>query len=219
MTAICPSSILACGMRVTLLDSLGNVAPSPNNSYVSNKLVALQTTPDTFAPTEAQQVSGCNCLVASAKFPELLKRFNLQITKGALEPALESMMVGATVVLSGPDPIGEWWQNNSICGQGTPPYVALEVWSQAYEGNGQSATFPYVHWIWPKTRWIQGQSTLDVNFKQDILTGFSDPNGLWGTGPYEDDPGENIGPMGGYWFTSDPPPTAFCGYESVVPSS
>ena len=29
MSAICPSSILACGMRVTLLDSLGKVEPGP----------------------------------------------------------------------------------------------------------------------------------------------------------------------------------------------
>lgn len=219
MAAICPSSILACGMRVTLLDSLGNVASGPNNSYVSDKLIQIQTTPDTFAPAEAQQVSGCNCLVASAKFPELLKRFNLEVQKGALEPALESMMVGTTVVLDGADPIGEWWQDNSICGHGTPPYVALEVWSQAFEGNGQSPTWPFVHWIWPMTRWIQGQSTLNVDFKQDVLTGFSLPNDRWGHGPYSDSPGEVIGPQGGYWFTTDEPPDAVCGYQTVTPSS
>lgn len=219
MTAICPASILACGMRVTVLDSLGNVANQANNYYVSNKLIELQFTADNFEPAEREQVSGCNCLIASAKFPPLLKRFNLEIQKGALEPALESLMLGGSVVLNGSDPIGQWFPNNSECGDTPPPYVALEVWSQAFEGNAQSPTWPYVHWIWPMTRWSIGQSTLNTDLKTTVLTGFSNPNSRWGHGPYDDDPGEVIGPQGGYWFTTTVPPTAECGYQTVTPSS
>lgn len=219
MTAICPSSILACGMRVTLLDSLGNVAPGPNNSYVTDGLIQIQFTPDVFTPDERTQVSGCNCVIASAKFASLLKRFDLEIQKGQLEPGLEALMTGADVVLSGSDPIGAWWPNNSECGDTPPPFVALEVWSQAFEGNSQSEILPNIHWIWPKTQWILGQSVLNNDFKQDVLTGFSVPNSLWGEGPYGDGPGENVGPQGGYWMTADDPPTAECGYQTVVPSS
>jgi hypothetical protein len=219
MTAICPSSILACGMRVTLLDSLGDVAPGPNNSYVTDGLIQIQFTPDLFVPPEREQVSGCNCVIASAKFPSLLKRFDLTIDKGQLEPGLESLMTGADVVLSGPDPIGAWWPNNAQCGETPPPFVALEVWSQAYEGNAQSEVLPNIHWVWPKTQWVLGQSTLNNDIKQDQLVGFSIPNSLWGQGPYGDGPGENVGPMGGYWFTADDPPAAACGYATVVPSS
>lgn len=219
MTAICPASILACGMRVTLLDSLGNVNTGSNNYYVTDKLVQLQFTPDLFEPQERELVAGCNCLVASAKFPSLLKRFNLEVQEGALEPALEALMTGSSTVTSGSDIIGEFWPDNSICGNGTPPYVALEVWSYAWEGNGQSQTLPYVHWIWPMTRWVLGQGTLNTDFKSEPLNGFSLPNSRWGHGPYDDDPGVVIGAQGGYWFTATAPPTAVCGYQTVVPSS
>lgn len=220
MTAICPSSILACGMRVTVLDSLGNVVDDPNNEWVSNKLIQIQFTPDVFEPTEQQQISGCNCVIATQKYPSLLKRFNLEIQKGALEPGLESMMLGSAVVLDDDgDPIGTWWPNNAECGDTPPPFVALEVWSQTLAGNHQDPLLPYVHWIWPMTRWVLGQSTLSVDIKQEVLTGFSIPNSRWGHGPYGDDPGEVVGPMGGYWFTDEAPPVGVCGYQTVTPSS
>jgi hypothetical protein len=219
VTAICPTSILACGMRVTLLDSLGRVAPGPNNFWVTDGLIQLQFTPDVFVPNEITQVSGCNCLIANAKFASLLKRFDLTLDKGQLEPGLEALMTGADVVLDAGSPIGAWWPDNSECDKTPPPFVALEVWSQAYLGNAPSPDFPFVHWIWPKTQWILGQSTLAADAKQDQLTGFSIPSSLWGDGPYSDGPGEDIGVMGGYWFTDVEPPVASCGYGTVVPSS
>lgn len=219
MAALCPSSILACGMRVTTLTSLGAVDPDPNNFYTTDGLIEIQFTTDNFEPPEREQANGCNCLIASAKYPPLLKRFNLVIQKGKLEPGLESMMIGSDVVLDGADPIGAWWPNNSECGDTPPPFVALEVWTQAQVGNAQSAQWPYIHWIWPMTRWSLGQGTLNSDIKVDTLNGYSIPNSAWGHGPYGDDPGEVVGPQGGYWFTTDAPPAGVCGYQTVTPSS
>ncbi len=219
MTAICPSSILACGMRVTLLDSLGNVSPDANNFWVSDDLIQITTTPELATGSDRELRSGCDCVIASAKFPDLLKRFTFEIQKGQLQPGLEALMLGEDVILDGADPIGAWFANNSECGAAPIPNVALEVWSQAYEGNGQSQTLPFIHWIWPLTRWQLGASTLSSDFKQTVLTGFSDPNTRWGHGPYNDDPGEVVGPLGGYWFTATAPPAAECAYQTVSPSS
>lgn len=219
MTAICPSSILACGMRVTVLDSLGNVVDDPNNFWTSNKLIQVQFTPEVFDPGEKEQISGCNCVIATQKSAPLLKRFTIEIQKGTLEPGLESMMLGSDVILDGVDPIGTWWPNNAECGDTPPPFVALEVWSQTLVGNRQDATFPYVHWIWPMTQWMFGQSVLSTDVKQEVLTGFSIPNSRWGSGPFDDDPGEDVQPQGGYWFTAEAPPAGVCGYQTITPSS
>jgi hypothetical protein len=222
MTALCPKPILVCGMRGTLLDSLGNVVDGPNNFYTTDNLIALTPTPDLFEPEERRQVSGCNCIIASAKFVPLLVRFNLAMQKGALEPALESLMIGSEVVLdpdSPADPIGAWWPNNSLCGSTQPPFVALEVWTEAFSGNRQSAQWAYVHWIWPMTRWNMTPGVLNTDFQEQALVGFSIPNTRWGHGPYGDDPGEEIGALGGYWFTNDPPPAGVCGFQTITPSS
>ena len=106
MTAICPSSILACGMRVTLLDDLGNVNPDANNFWVTDDLIQITTTPELATGSDREQRSGCDCVIASAKFPDLLKRWTFEIQKGQLQPGLEALMLGEDVILDGEDPIG-----------------------------------------------------------------------------------------------------------------
>lgn len=218
MAAICPSSILACGLRVTLLDDLGAVSADPNNYWVSDKLIQITVSPDVEAGPDTTLRGGCNCIVATAKFPDLLKRFNFEISLAAIEPGLLSMMTGAAIVLEGTgDPIGLNWPTGIDCAASPPPNVALEVWSQAWDGDHQDATLPYIHWVWPMTHWQIGQSVLSTDFFTPVLTGFSEGNPEWGIGPYGDDSGSAVGDNGGFWFTATAPPTAECDYQTVVP--
>jgi len=220
MTAVCPSSILACGMRVTLLDSQGNVASGSNNVWVTDKLIEISTTPEIEAPTDLTMKSGCDRIIATYRGPELFKRHTFEISLGSIEPGLLSMMIGADVYLDGTDPIGLSWPGGIACDDVAVPQVALEVWSYAWECAGQSPTWPYIHWAWPGTRWQIGPATLGAtDFFRPALTGFSFANPLWGFGPYDDDPGDVIGDLGAFWFTDETPPTALCGYQTVVPSS
>jgi hypothetical protein len=220
MAGVCPSSIQACGLRVTLLDSQGNVANQANNFYVTNKLITIGTAPDIEEGTDITMKSGCDCIIASYKGADLLKRFTFTLNLGAIEPALLSLLTGGSVILDGSDPIGMDWPIQVECADEPPPYVALEVWSVAWTGGGPDPTWPYIHWIWPMSRWQIADAELgSADFFRPSLTGFSLQNGLWGHGPYNDDPGEVVGELGSFWFTDTAPPTAFCGYQSVTPSS
>lgn len=221
MTAICASSILACGMRVTLLDNVGNVANQADNFYVTNSLVQLVMTPQVETGPEPVLRGGCGCIIASAKFPDLLKRFNFEVQLGQLEPGLVALMTGGTVIESGPDPIGFDWPDTGVsCSATPPPKVALEIWSYVWEGNQQNPTLPYWHWVWPLTQWQFGPATLNsADFFTPTLTGFSNGNGAWGHGPYNDDPGQVIGDLGSVWQTVTAPPDAECAFQTVTPSS
>ena len=217
---ICASSILACGMRITLLDDSGNVANQSNNYTVTDALIDLQLSPQISQGPDRELRSGCACIIASAKFPDLLKRFTFQLRVGQLDPSLLGLMLGATVITSGGAAIGFDWPDSGVsCSATPPPKVALEVWSYVWEDDGQNETLPYWHWVWPMTRWTIGQATLSEDFLQLPLTGYSLPNGLWGHGPYNDDPGTVIGSLGSVWQTADTPPSATCGYGSVTPGS
>lgn len=221
MASICGSSILACGMRVTLLDDNGSVANQADNYYVTNSLVQIVMTPDVQVGPEPILVGGCACVIASAKFPDLLKRFTFEINIGQLDQFLIPLMTGGQQITSGADAIGMDWPDSGIsCDATPPPRVALEVWSYNWEGNGQSNSLPYWHWVWPLTQWQIGPATLNSSdFFQPALTGFSNGNSAWGHGPYDDDPGVVIGDLGAVWQTSDPPPTADCNYGTITPSS
>lgn len=101
MTAICASSILACGMRVTLLDDVGNVANQEDNFYVTNNLVQITVNPNVQVGNEPTLQGGCACLIANAKFPDLLKRFDFEITLGQLDQQLISLMTGGALISQG----------------------------------------------------------------------------------------------------------------------
>lgn len=218
MTAICPSSILACGLRVTLLDNEGDVTSDPNNYWVTDKLIEITATPDVDQGADLVMRAGCDCPIATYRGPDLFKRFNFEISFGSLEPGMLSMMLGGELVLDGTDPIGMGWPEFSC--DAPQPKVAMEVWSYAWEGAGQSETFPYIHWVWPLTRWQIGPATLGAgDFFRPSLTGYSQANPRWGHGPYDDDPGSVIAPMGQFWFTETAPPEAACAYGTVAASS
>lgn len=218
--ALCPASILACGMRVTLLDDLGNVAATPNNYWVTSNLIEITTSPEVEAGTDLTMKAGCDCIIATYRGPDLFKRFNFELSLGTLEPGLLSLMLGGSVILSGTDPIGMGWPNQVECTDEPPPKVALEVWSYAWEGSGQAAGLPYIHWTWPATRWQIGQSVLGAtDFFRPALTGFSFGNPLWGEGPYGDGPGEDVPELGAFWFTADAPPDGECAYQTITPAS
>lgn len=220
MASVCGSSINACGMRVTELDSEGNVVGTPNNYWVTNKLIEIQVTPEVEAGTDVTMKSGCDCIIATYRGDDLLKRFNFQINLGALEFGLLEMMVGGAAILAVSDVIGIQWPTGVNCDADPPPRVALEVWSYNWDEDALDATYPYFHWVWPMTRWQIGEATLsNGDFFRPVLTGFSVGNPNWGYGPYNDDPGDTIDANGAVWATADAPPASACAYGTVTASS
>lgn len=217
---ICASSILACGLRVTLLDSLGNVADQENNYYVTNNLISIAFTPEIETGSDRTLKSGCDCIIATAKFPDLLKRFTFQIDLGQMEPALVALMTGGTLVTDDSDipvPIGWNWPIQISCSDTPPPKVAVEVWSDVWENDHQNAILPYWHWVFPLTQWQIGPSKLDSDFAPLALTGYSLGSTQWVHGPYGDPVA--VGQLGAVWQEADGPPTAECAYGTVVPAS
>jgi hypothetical protein len=217
MSAICASSILACGLRATLLDTDGNVASGSDNYYVTDKMIQLQFTPEIAVGSDREVKSGCDCVIVTAKFPDLLKRFNFELQIGQLESGLVSLLTGAALIESGGFEIGWDWPVNLACGDTPPPKVALEIWSDVWEVDHQNEVLPYWHWIWPATHWQFGQSTLNSDVMIPVLTGFSEANPVWAHGPFGDS--HVVGDLGSVYQTATAPPAAVCGLQTVVPSS
>ena len=76
---------------------------------------------------------------------------------------------------------------------------------------------PYFYVIWPSTTWQIGQTTLQNDFAQLPLTGFSRSNSQWGHGPYGDTGLTNvIGAQGTITQTDTAPPDAACDYAAIA---
>lgn len=229
MAARCLDSLKLCALRVTALDSLGNVAAGPNNFVSTDREISLEFTGDVDQGKDLFYRNGCDAPLATYKSPALLKRFTLSVDLFGLEPAVQSLMLGAAIIVDADDAPAGFEYNIQTCpADPPPPLVAVEAWSWAEECDAQDPDTPYWYWLFPMAQWQTDQAnTLEMDFLQPKLTGFTRRNALWGHGPYG---GVVVGPAGGDPFlsttgapavfqTSDAPPDAVCGFGTVTPGS
>jgi hypothetical protein len=221
MPVNCGPSFGVCAIRVTLLDELGNV-DAGSNSYVSDGILSLAFSPNIDTGNTFTQRSGCGCKLASFKAEDNFNWWEFTFTDGLIEDALVAMMVGGTPITEGGSVVGVHYPTELDCGE-TQRQVALEIWTQHIlrGGNGKDSIHPYIHWVWPATKWQFGDNTAEEDFMNPVLTGYSVSNALWGGGPYGDGPpdGSDVAPNGSRWKTADLPPAADCALASVTPGS
>lgn len=210
MTAICPSSIHLCFVRVTRVDAVGNPVAGPNNVYVTDTPLSLAINADVLAGEVKDVKGGCDQLVATYRGQDITKRFNLELDCATVSPALEEMLCGGSVILDGSDPIGVDFP--APCGT-QQPYLALEAWQDLYDCDHQpSDPYQYRRYIFPSSRWVRGAETAQNDFSAPKFTGFTVANPNWGEGIF----GDLTNPVGpnGQWVFDNNLPTAACGYQS-----
>lgn len=213
MATECLAAIHLCRVRVTRLHDDGTPAPGPNNVYVSDKPIQLTVTPTYEAGKDTTLVGGCDCIIATYRGFDKLKRFEFELDLAALEWGLFEMLTGGAAITSGSDVIGNWFSDNAFdCSVAAQPNVAFEGWQTGWDDDRQDTTWPYIHWLWPSTFWSLSAMTLQNDFNQPKLTGFSRGNSAWGTGIYSDQP-EAASPLGGGWYSASIPAAA-CGYQT-----
>lgn len=218
MAVECGPSLQLCAVRVTLLDSLGNVSAATDNSYVTDQLISVGANPDIQAGTVQTLTGGCDCTVADYRGDDKLKRFLFALGTAAVEPGLLALLIGADVIDAAGDVIGLTWPGPIQCGT-SAPNTAFEFWTKHWNGDFQDATWPWFHHTYPSSSWQIGNQSFQNDFAQPTINGFSRQNQLWGNGPYGDQPAGIDISRGGFYLTATEPPTAECGFQHVVPGS
>jgi hypothetical protein len=218
MAVNCGVSFGLCAVRVTRVDAAGNVIAG-SNAYVTDKPLSLSLTPNIETGNSFSVRNGCGCSIARFKAPDTFNWFEFTFVQAALEPEMQAFLLGAETIVDGADVVGLAFPLALECDEDEPA-VALEFWTQHVVGSGQDGTYPWFHWVFPKTVWQLSDNTFEEDIAQPSLTGFSRTNQQWGDGPYGDGPpdSEDIR-EGGYWKTDVDPPTAECAAVSVTATS
>lgn len=213
MAAICNAAIRLCRVRATRLDETGNPLGGPNNSYVSDKPMVINVRAVIEAGADRTLVGGCDCIIAQYRGTDKLKRFDLEFDMGLLEPGLLEMMTGGTPILdTNGDPIGLTWATQLSCSDVQQPNLAFEAWLDLWEEDHPNPTYPFIRFIWPSTKWQIGDHTLQNDFLQPRVNGYTRSNPQWGLGIYGDQPQAIAAPS---FFYDDGLPTAQCGWSTV----
>lgn len=221
MAVNCGYSFGLCAVRVTKVDpATGLVEDEANNSYVSDKAVTLSLTPNVETGNTFSLRNGCGCSLARFKSQDIFNWFEFSFARGALEPELEQMLLGGSLIMDGADAVGINGPGALSC-EDAQPAVALEFWTQHNLGSGQDALHPWVHWVFPYTLWQLGDNTAEEDIMQLTVTGFSRTSGGWGEGPYTADQPPDSQPITewAYWKTDVDPPEAACAAADVEPGS
>lgn len=217
MAIECGNPLQVCAMRVTLLDDSGAVADVDDNYYVSDKVIDVGVTPDLKAPTESELDGGCDCTFGTYRGKAKLRRWLFAVNRGALEPALESLLLGATTVNSGNDVLGYAFPDETTCVTAEIS-VAFEFWMKNWVDDAQDSAWPWWHAVYPSSTWQIGDQTYGLALGPRVLNGFSRTNTAWGQGPYGDGPGIDIR-RGAIYLDDVDPPAGVCGFQTVDPGS
>lgn len=209
----CLAAIHLCRVRATRLNPDGTPTSGANNVYVSDKPVDLTVTPVYEAGKDSTLIGGCDCILADYHGYDKFRRFDFELTLAVLEWGLLEMLTGGPVVEHTGDLIGLEFPTNAFdCSVPAQPNIAFEGWQTGWDQDRQDTTWPYVHWVWPSTYWSLDALTLQNDFAQPKLKGFSRGNSAWGTGIFHDAP-QAIGPLGDAFYDTAIP-AASCGYQS-----
>jgi hypothetical protein len=227
--ATCFNILKICALRVTLLNDVGDVASGSNNFCTSIVETKVGWTADTDKGKDLFYRGGCDQALAAYKSPELLKRMTLALDTIGIDPALMVLLLASTPLDDGAGNIvGYEYALQDCPTDPLPPLVAIEAWSYAYICDAQSATTPFVYTLFPMAQFqASGEWAYEVDFQKPAFAGFTRRNNQWGHGPYGGVvQGAEGGPVydtvsGGppVFLTSTAPPAAYCGLQTVTPSS
>jgi hypothetical protein len=222
MSNPCGVSFGICTVRLTRLDADGNVIAGLN-SYVSDKAISVGVNPNLETGNTFSARNGCGCSLARFKVRDTFNWFEFVFTQAALESEMLAFLLGQDTITdpgaSGTPTVGLNFSSVVACDDDEPA-VGFEFWTQHIVGSAQDSTFPWFHWVFPRTIWQLGDNTFEEALAQPVVNGFSRTNDLWGHGPYGDGPPDNQQVTEwAVWATDVDPPTAECEAQSVTATS
>lgn len=224
MSSTCYASVECLQLRTAQLTATGAPSTGANKGYCTDAVIKLDVSVELRTGSEFEQKNGQGALCAVFKQPDRIKRLSFGVDLCQLDAELISQMTGADRFSSGGNTIG--MQLPAVTGDDPGP-VCLEAWSLAWDGDSQavapftSPSATYIHWVFPFTRWVQGNWTLEDGIMVVPLTGQGEENAfITANGPYDDWPAAvatsgGVTRLGG-WFLDSSLPATQCGFISVT---
>lgn len=208
-------SVDLCRIRVSLLTTGGAPLTWASNGYVSDAAINLGIKITTEAGDDITQKNGCGTICATLQSPDQMKGIALSADLCILDAYLEEFLCGSQTISSGANAIGSRF---AAVGSSPTP-VCFEGWSKAWQTDHQATnafTSPnptYIHWVFPYTRWVLGDRTLEHGIDVWPVNGVGSENtAITVDGPFNDWPSAVAASGGmprlGGWFFDGTIPTA-----------
>lgn len=184
------ASIQGVALRVTRLDSVGNLLNGPGDSYTTHAFMRVSFTPEYEEGDEITEKSANGAVCVSFKSPDTLKRITMEVAICEPDPELTSLMSGGLLLrknlgtFASPDHKSVGWASPAVGDDPSGNGVAIESWSRAIVDGKPSATLPFYHWVFPYAKLRQsGDRVIENGLLANTFEGYGLGNELFGDGP------------------------------------
>jgi len=196
----CYSSLQACLIRLSKLDASGAPLAGAANGYASTAVIDLTVAVEIEEGDEFTLRNACGEICATFKDVDRIKRLNLSLNLCQLDFYLIEFLTDADLFESGGVPVGFQYPSVSAA---APNGVCFEIWTKAWDGTEQATptfTTPdvaYDHWVFPRTKWVMGDLTMENDLMVVPVEGTSEENSnITANGPFNDWPAAVAGAGG-----------------------
>lgn len=184
------ASVQGVALRVTRLDSVGNLMTGPMDSYTTSSFIRLSFTPEYEEGDEITEKAADGTVCVSFKAPDTLKRTTMEIAICDPDPEFTALVSGGLLLTRQSTPGDQattksvGWAASQVGEDPSGDGVAVEVWSYAVQNGKRAATNPYYHFIFPYVKVRQsGDRVIENGLLANTFEGFGLGNINFGTGP------------------------------------
>jgi hypothetical protein len=174
-------------VRLTRLDSCGNVAIGSCSTLVSECFVSATLSPEIEAGEDYLQKSAYGDLCISDRDPDQIRWYNVTIEFAEINPDALDIVGGTTPIINSGDTIGTW------IGQTTnEDSFALEIWTKRTGvdcATGSNQEWGYFVLPYVRNGRVEGDITIENGVLTMSVMGMAFPAPAnWGLGPYTANP-------------------------------
>lgn len=231
MPSICYPVLRVPAVRLTQLDSCGEVVDGTCSSASSSGIISIEQT----AEYEDRQdyftlnADAQPCITDTS--PPILKWINVTINFCQVDPELYNIATAEPLVLNDATPTPQAVGFRTRQGSVNNSNFAFEAWTRIGGANAcADGELQYGYFLLP---WVVegtvGDLTLENGAATFTITGRTNPNSLWGVGPYDvillaaGSPSPLLVPIASgdhrhIQLTTLPPPTVVCGCTDITPT-
>ena len=188
------ASIQGVCIRVTRLDSAGNLLNGPGDSYVTNAFMRVSFTPEYEEGDEITEKAANGAIAVVYKSPDTLKRINMELAIVEPDPELTNLISGGLLLrrndlaaggtFANPLSKSVGWAGPAVGDDPAGYGVSIEAWSWAIKDGKKDATNPYFYWVFPYAKLrVSGDRVIENGVMANTFEGYGLGNVNFASGP------------------------------------
>ena len=173
------ASIQGVSIRVTRLDSAGNLLTGAADSYTTSAFMRISFTPEYEEGDEITEKGANGVVCVTYKAPDTLKRITMELAICEPDPELSALLSGGLLLRKNigtaldPNHKSIGWAAPGVGDDPAGNGVAIEAWSHAIKDGKRAGVLPYFHWVFPYVKMRQsGDRVIENGLMANTFEGF-----------------------------------------------